>query len=319
VHGSAALYVLDGAALCTSVGVNPSATIAAVAEHHIQEFVRLHAPERPNAAGLAAYQSDRHAAARFADQARASGWHLEPPQPPTVAFAAEPLGLSFDETMRGYYEPGLKGPATDEEFRERETRGRPDYPLSVSLTVTAQNLGVFFEDMTHAMDVSGTIDVRLPGSPAVKPYPVTGRLELMVPRYKPHGVNAADRERLAAQEFALRGQAGFEALSASELAGLDAWRDTSSLFVRLFAVPDPPDLKAVPDPGCLRGAGVIHVDVNDFTFDQLGSMKVTGTDDPARIAFAITKFSAFFFGALQRIYLPGIGKAAETFFGGLVR
>jgi choline dehydrogenase-like flavoprotein len=370
VHGSAALYVLDGAALCTSVGVNPSATITALAEHHVHEFIRLHAPEKPNAAGLAQYETERSAAARFGEHARASGWHLEPPTPPAVAFGAEPLGLSFTEAMDGYYLPGRERPETDPGFRERETLGRPDYPLRVELTVTAKNLTVFFEDMTHAMEVGGTIRVRLPNAAAVQPYAVTGRLELMVPRYKPHGVTPAERERLMAQEFALLGRSAFDALSAVELGGLgtasfperrhktiagrvrpgeerflkyflrfaangehwvlygykrvkddpgfDAWRDTSSLFVQLFAVPDEPDLQALPGPACLRGAGVIHVDINDFVFDQLASMKVTGTEDPARIAFALGKFTAFFFGALQRVYVPELGKVAETFFGGLV-
>jgi len=371
VHGSASLYVLDGASLCTSVGVNPSATITALAEHHIAEFIRLHVPASPDPDGLKAYEAERVAARRFGDHARASGWHLEPPAPPQVAFAAEPLGLSFAESMDGYYEPGLARPPTDLAFREREARGRPEYPLRVELTVTAKNLAVFFEDMTHAMEVSGTIRLRLPDTPSAMPFPVSGRLELMVPRYKPHGVTPGERERLLAQEFALLGQAGFKALSAEELAGLgtpsfagrryktlagapppreerflkyflrfaadgkhwvlhgykrvrddpgfDAWRDTSSLFVQLFAVPEEPDLKELPDPACLRGAGVIHVDLNDFLFDQLASMKVTGTDDPARIAFALGKFSAFFFGALQRVYLPEVGKAVETFFGGLTR
>jgi hypothetical protein len=224
--------------------------------------------------------------------------------------------------------------------------------------------------MTHRMEVAGTIRVRLPNSAAAEPYAVTGRLELMVPRYKPHGVTPDERERLMAQEFALLGQSAFAALSDAELAGLgtasfperrhktiagrvprgeerflkyflrfaangehwvlygykrvkddpgfDAWRDTSSLFVQLFAVADEPDLQALPGPACLRGAGVIHVDINDFVFEQLASMKVTGTDDPARIAFAVGKFTAFFFGALQRVYVPELGKVAEAFFGALV-
>ena len=371
VHGSASLYVLDGASLCTSVGVNPSATITALAEHHVHEFVRLHAPEKPNPEGLRAYEAERAAAARFADHARASGWHLEPPTPPVVQFEAEPLGVSFDESMDGFYEPGPGRPATDQGFRVREARGRPDYPLRVELTVAAKNLAVFFEDMTHEMEVTGTVQLRLPNTASVERFPVSGRLELLVPRHKAYGVTPSERERLAAQEFAILGQARFEALSAEEVAGLgtsgfpgrrhktlagkapakeqrflkyylrfaaggghwllygykrvrddpgfDAWRDTSSLFVQLFAVPEEPQLKEPPDPACLAGAGVLHVDVNDFVFDQLASMKVTGTEDPARIAFALGKFAAFFGAGLQRIYAPGVGKLAGAFFGGLVK
>src|SRR5262249_37902533 len=40
VHGHPGLYVLDGGILPESTGVNPSATIAAVAERNIEAFIR---------------------------------------------------------------------------------------------------------------------------------------------------------------------------------------------------------------------------------------------------------------------------------------
>ena len=40
VHGYPGLYVLDGASLPGSTGVNPSSTIAAVAERNIERAIR---------------------------------------------------------------------------------------------------------------------------------------------------------------------------------------------------------------------------------------------------------------------------------------
>ena len=47
VHECSGLYVMDAAAFPTSVGVNPSATIAAVAEFKIERFIHNH-PKRNN-------------------------------------------------------------------------------------------------------------------------------------------------------------------------------------------------------------------------------------------------------------------------------
>ena len=82
-----------------------------------------------------------------------------------------------------------------------------------------------------------------------------------------------------------------------------------------------------------NGAGVLHVDMNEFMFAQLPSMVVAeGVDpvrprpgmpsrdrpeavDPARAAWAVGKFAVFFFGSLQRVYAPELGSAIGTFFG----
>jgi hypothetical protein len=59
----------------------------------------------------------------------------------------------------------------------------------------------------------------------------------------------------------------------------------------------------------------MHVSLNDFMFKQLPSVRATGAnDDLTRQAWAITSFATFFFGTLQRIYVPEIGKLIETLF-----
>jgi len=385
VHGCPTLFVLDGAALCTSVGVNPSATITAIAERNMAQFLNAHAPEQPNLAGRAEYVAQRRRAEGFRQGAGAR-MQLEPPHldRPPVAFGTEALGLRFDETMAGYFSPGAEKPARDRDYRERERRGRPAHPWRVDLRLSAQNLGSFFEDETHALRATGRITLVMPGERKPRELDIdAGRVELMVPRYKPH-VPVAPYATLVAQEFAVRGQAGFERLTSAELAllgtpqfrgrhhktipgppppdasrflkywlafrcegapyllygykrvkddpGFDAWRDTASLFSRLHRSTPTPDLEEEPR-GELLGSGVLHVDMNEFMFDQLPSMVVAeGVDpvlprvgmpsrdqpdavDPARAAWAVGKFAVFFFGSLQRVYAPELGSAIGTFFG----
>src|SRR5690606_7111498 len=97
--------------------------------------------------------------------------------------------------------------------------------------------------------------------------------------------------------------------------GLDAWRDTSSLFVRLLG-PAPDGARSAQQR--LRGAGTVHVDLDGFLTEQLPSIRVE-TDggqspDPARATWAILCFASFFFGQLQRVYLPEVESALRSLF-----
>jgi len=352
VHGHDDLYVLDGAILCTSVGVNPSATITAIAERNILEFIREHPPgggprtswpDVPDPTeGALEYKKQREEASAWA-AGTAARWVRSPPvDVRDVSFRGDPLGLRFTETMQGYYSPTDVDPDQDDaRYRQLETDGRPAYPLKVTLEATIENLAAFFEDHDHAMKISGTLDARLPGEPTGTDasHPVEGTLKLFVPRNKPYGLKrtdderrlaherllGADRKYLAGPDVSQRDHQRFltYALTFSDGArqrwsldgykrmrdepGANAWRDTTSLLVKLSVLPEGVG-------AAVRGAGVVHVDLAGFLYGQLPSIKVTGTDDPARIAWATAKFGTFFFGSLQRIYVPGVGKALETFF-----
>ena len=95
--------------------------------------------------------------------------------------------------------------------------------------------------------------------------------------------------------------------------GLDAWRDTTALFTQI-GVPAERHGKAVAIGGPLEkvlAAGVMHVDLNGFAFNEMPSFRATGgeskngdTTDAARMNWAIAKFASFFFGTLQRVYSP---------------
>lgn len=369
VHGCEGLYILDGSVLPAPVGVNPSATILAIAERNIERFLRRHpgsAWSDPASEASRAYAELRQAASSWV--ASNAGWHFTPPRPSRAApdFSAQPLGLRFSEWMQGYYCPTAEGgaaPRDDADYRAAEARGRPGaggshdaigFPIEFALQNSVADLNVYYEDMNHAIRVCGTVDIRLPGRPAASPLQVSGELCLFVPRRKPYAIDrTTQRGRLRAQEAAtgrpyrtlpdryparrqrqrflryeliLEGDAqSFWLLRGKKRvrddAGFDAWRDTSTLFVRLFGpFPERPDLSQFGwqqrycRPQQLAGAGAVHVDITRFLHQQLPSFQVFPTDDPARISWAITKFATFFYGELQRIYMPELFTALDTFF-----
>ncbi len=85
VHGCEGLYILDGSLLCGSVGVNPSATIMALAERGVLHFIRDHKnPQWPSgdpSPGAAEYALHRSRSIDWAAKAKNAGWDLSPPAP----------------------------------------------------------------------------------------------------------------------------------------------------------------------------------------------------------------------------------------------
>jgi choline dehydrogenase-like flavoprotein len=347
--------VHGGSILCTSVGVNPSATITAIAERNILHFIRRYKandtwPENDSSDGALEYRRHQDGARAWAAAADNKGWALRPPAAADVPFQpeSEPLGLAFREVMQGYYAPTAEVPVSDERYRGLETKGRPAFPMTLTLDVSVANLARLFEDCHHQMQLSGSVSVRLPDEEDEHSYPAQGQLDLFIKRHKPYGIRADEPMRRSAQErlaggrrytttvgeperhekremtYALtfKDRRGREWAieghkSISDDPGVDAWRDTSSLFVSLLGPAADEEARSnggARRPVC-RGAGVVHVDMDGFLYHQLPSMRITPLGvDPARAMWARMKFGSFFFGTLQRIYLPEARSALEALF-----
>jgi choline dehydrogenase-like flavoprotein len=335
VHGRPGLYVLDGSILCSPPGVNPSATITAIAERNIGRFLEKHSPRKPGGNGRA---EDLASAAKWAAEQRSDPrWVPTPPPPttPAVRFRTEILGLELDEIMEGHYSVSGADPRhRDAEYRLREAAGRPHQRLAIRLHDSVANLAAFFEDQTHRMEITGHMDLVLPDG-RLQTHAITGSLELFVPRFKPYDVPKVSQARRSAQkrlarrpyttrigrppQFAQRYMLyklrtpGPEALvlegykRVRDDPGFDAWRDTSTLFFKLRR----------EHPGgrpFLVGAGALHMSLENFFEGLLPSIRITGTEDAARITWATARFATFFFGTLQRVYSPGVGTAIEALF-----
>lgn len=360
VKGCPGLYVMDGSILCRSVGVNPTPTILAIAECNMLEFIRSVRGERwseGDTPGEQQYRAHRHGGVIWNEKAIDRGWNIRPVDPGTrVELASEPLGVSFCERFHGYCAPirpeqdpiRLRAAKADAAHRLLEIQGRPAYPFSLFLTVRCPDLNRFFEDMCHRLELEGHIEFHLPGAPhSDVRTEVRGYLELLVPRHKLYGIAPHLHEsQKEATNFDYRTRKGYpdnkrprfmyyhltvgdnDALRLEGYKrirndpGLDAWRDTTALFTRVgrpHIVPgERPELG---DPIDALAAGVLHVNLTDFLYEEVRSftticgeeklprppdLKVTGTNDPARILWATAKFISFFFGTLQRVYSPAV-------------
>ncbi|MET0791947.1 MAG: GMC oxidoreductase [Polyangiaceae bacterium] len=334
VHGQEGLYVMDAAVFCTSVGVNPSATILAISERNILSFIKSQLGENwetSEARGAKEYRRQREAASKWRQLADAQKWTLSPPELTTTEFTSPSLGIEFVEQMVGYFTPNIADPKHDDDlYREYETRGRPNHYLDVKLHIAQPDLASFFFDPFHRLSARGTAKVKLPGITELE-HAVTGTLELFAPQIKAHAIRPEEPLRLNAQRRLdrdycakakeddptrfLKYSLSFEKHPGwrlegykriSDKPGLGAWRDVSCLFVELIG-PAAPEQVANGVNGAqpvLYGAGAIHVDLFQFLHEQVPSIRATGTNDEVREAWAVANFAQFFFVSLQRIYLP---------------
>lgn len=337
VHGRTGLYVMDAAAFPTSVGVNPSATIAAVAEYKIEQFIR-------KTTGKAGWRSRDYASARDWMAANGRREALDPLNSGRVVSRSLPavdvdvLGLSFTEEMLGFYSPAKSrvgriinfdeiGTFPDDvsSFLEAESDGIANRrSLHLSLSVTSPDLARLISvDRTALpprLKVKGCAEMvagRSGAAGAAEQKPAEGEtrgFEIAGDSSLHIFVRAPERDDRKFFCYRLRYvlderpyvMNGIKVLR--DAPGFDSWHDTSTVYFEA----GPEQAPGVPE---VVHRGILRVPVDRFLRGQLPSMDITGTDDPARKSWALVAFYKYFARELAEVYM----KRADTLKDALVK
>lgn len=267
VFGYPGLHVFDGAVLPAAVGVNPSHTIAAVAERCVEAAIRR-LPGRDGWRAPEAAVAPRVDAPE--DGVRLPAREPAPPAPPPAAPvrppAARRAALRFAEVMRGTV--------------ARDGAGRP---ARLELTVAVDDVRAFVADAAHPGRVAGRVFVDGLTGPAGAAVD-GGRWHLLVSTADP-------AERAMTYDLPFRGadQRPWVLRGVKHVRGrrvADFWRATTTLRARIEPAGGGPPVAA----GTLRiGARAVA--------RELASVRA----GPA----ALARFVAFFGATLLRLYAAG--------------
>jgi cholesterol oxidase len=215
----------------------------------------------------------------------------------------DPVGMTFDEEMVGWYQPGLAG-------AERPEQPAGSVGLSFQVRMTIRNLNEFIEGFAHEAQTSGTIraDSFLSFTPAQ--FQVDERRSRF--HYLIHNPETGETEMRYHLEFQTNDMRrfvlyGVKFMQKDKPAGLDAMREVLDDYTTLYYTIS--ELKENGDKTAM-GAGVLKF----RTFEDLPaignlagflrSFSVTGTDDPLLRLQAQMRFLAFTGQFVQKEYDP---------------
>jgi cholesterol oxidase len=281
VHGYPGLYVLDGAILPESTGVNPSATIAAVAERNIEGFIRRTRNDPTWQTPDAAAAGQRPRLDPLAGAVSLAIGGTPPPLTPA-------LGMTFRESMSGFLQRGQQPP---DDYRGGAKAGRAaGERAEVALTVTIPDLDVFLNDPNHVASAAGRLV--FPPLTSDQGVPVSGGgFNLFSPTDRPgersiryllpfHGTDG--------QEYLLDGH---KVVAGGDL--LDLWTALATLatVIRLGHT----------QSGPVVATGTLGFSQAEF-LGVLTSFEVTGTEDPIEKLQARDRFGHFVAGALWDVF-----------------
>ncbi|HEX2300104.1 MAG TPA: GMC family oxidoreductase, partial [Pseudonocardiaceae bacterium] len=300
VHGHPGLYVLDGGCLPSATGVNPSHTVAAVAERNIETAIRKITGNRTWVA------PERALAAPVHEPLGA----VTIPLGGTRPVATPGVGLTFTETMRGYLRRDHR-PAADFHGAAEAAR-RVGAAASFTLDVTTPFLTEFLTDEAHRMTAEGVVHVHGVTGPdgarvgngvvnllVAGDSPTSRRMLYTLPFFGADG-----RPYLLDGYKDVRDHGG--------VGGFDIWGATTTLYTYLRRGHAP--------RGEVLFTGILRLPPITFV-RQLASAKVTGTSNPLRQAEALARFGQFFLGSLWSVFvvprLPILSRVlAPAAFGG---
>ncbi|HTV24664.1 MAG TPA: GMC oxidoreductase, partial [Polyangiaceae bacterium] len=318
VLGFENLYVMDGAVFPSSVGVNPSHTIAAVAERNIERFIARRNAARRAAPPETGIDPDRPRPLPTdpvpADASKVV--EIENSKHDRPAIRTDPAKLVWRERLKGFFvethafTPQRTSPARGviaehelfalnasvDVFHECERQGAlRGQSMELAVTATVRDLDALIDGRSSMVELSdGELGLTSGGQAAS--FPVAGQLELqlggtavspLARRKMPLRTGGMVYRLADTQQLRLY---GFKQLTDDP--GLDAWLDLTTLYVDISL------------PGrALRG--VLRVSIPDFLRDQLPSFSIDKKGlAPEQQLWALGQFARFFLGRVGRIYMP---------------
>jgi choline dehydrogenase-like flavoprotein len=292
VKGCEHLYVMDAAAFPRSVGVNPTATILAVAEYKIEKFIRANVP------GKDRWQAKHHGWVEkwIKDTKGLSRETLDPLNhsvSPVKTPGSEPVGIRFTEKMTG-----LCG----------RTMKHPDHQVTLDLGAEIEDLAWFLESHERGRFP----EIKISGVVTLTPLKSGNPRELSVVESDSHirlfrrtsDVTDGPEARVIEYRVALddNGQRysieGTKTLRDDE--EFDLWKDATRLDFEL------------KQGNTALEEGVLRLTASEFYGGQLPSFEATNTEDPIRQIWALAAFGKLFFGELARIYVPELETLEDT-------
>jgi choline dehydrogenase-like flavoprotein len=338
VKGYRNLYINDGSLLPCPVGVNPSSTIAAIAERNVAHFVKeVWYPangKRSDSPLPAPWVAHIDASKEWRREQDGLHVDLEPPveaerQP--IKLNHDSIGFSFTEAMAGHMsivdgESCLPSPSAVRirlaPFLSAEKLGRKRVAekqvgaVSFTLDARVSDIGAFLDDQSHTISIPGQL--HLPSAllgddgPEVDVEIKNGTLHLLVA--------AGHGRKLMLYHLPFEhGHHAWALVGHKEIQddpGFDAWLDASTLYAELwdgdvnaahFVDPQMPRRRRA------RARGILRLGLRDFLRNQVTGLSAVGTSEAARTVWTLGSFGVFFFGNLQGAYAPEIDRFLRLF------